>query len=326
MVMDTTIKYMNNVICKVLHSPLTDRRWIGMLLSTCIITITLSLPFPGYAKESFEFTDTELLGAGWTQSQIDEMRSARSIEVKKRKTDRLMRARESDLVRREYQKWVSRGKTPCRLLVEAAYNRNLLAVREIAEYYRVDVNCVDRKAGSALWSALIRRGSSDSNLDVVKYLVDHGANVKYRREGESVSYFAGYKGKSESAAYIVASGGNRADAERGLRQANINAAIFLKGLELGVKGVKKTAEFVGESIREGAKYNAEERARLGVTTQLGVYKIDNDGDYTYIHCNHAPSVPYKMLRGDDGQCIEPPSLTGGHDCNEVLETLIKRCG
>ena len=80
------------------------------------------------------------------------------------------------------------------------------------------------------------RGSSGgrSTFEMAKYLIEQGADVNYRREGYSVSYLAGLKGRAKTAEYIVANGGSRADVEKGSREANLNAAIFLKGLELGV--------------------------------------------------------------------------------------------
>ena len=44
------------------------------VIAVCSLLITLAIPLSSHAKEAFEYSDTELKEAGWSQIQIDQMR------------------------------------------------------------------------------------------------------------------------------------------------------------------------------------------------------------------------------------------------------------
>ena len=56
------------------------------------------------------------------------------------------------------------------------------------------------------------------------------------------SNLAVFRGWSETAAYIVGNGGKRADAEAGLRDAQINTKVFVEGLDLARRAITKVPE------------------------------------------------------------------------------------
>lgn len=248
------------------------------------------------------------------------------------KDGRICRVENSKLVRPACQSWKKAFiRTDCNHLRNAAFNRELDRIKHLVRYRGFDINCGPDTQSSVLLVALEegakgRTKYTASVVEIVKYLVENGADVHFRKKSDglkyvtdnkSMSFNAAYLNQFEAAAYLVKNGGSYEDAEAGYQYRKSRDARTAAAWE-SFKGS------VGEFFQKANKANEEERARLGVTAQLGVYKIDRDDNVTHIYCNRSPSVAHTMYRNKSG-CFEPPSLTGSHDCSEVYESLLKRC-
>jgi len=193
----------------------------------------------------------------------------------------------------------------CRRFIELAYERDLQQVKEFVKHGNVDVNCVAPNTGSALWSAMLdSRGSNrgGSTFDVVKYLVDHGANVKYTKEGRSISHLAGYKG----------------------REQGLNTAVFLAGLATFGYTVEKGAKSLGRVIQDGAQQISKDRERLGVTANTGVYNVRQSDKVTEVFCNRAPMLSNTVRDLGNGKCVSNV-WSGTYKCGELMKKTRNHC-
>lgn len=174
----------------------------------------------------------------------------------------------------------------CKQLINAAYDRNLNKVRRIVEDESIDVNCISEGLGSALWTGLLASGSatSQNTLTMTKYLIRKGANVNYTRNGRDVSNLAGYRGWTETAAYIVENGGDASSAKAGLRDGGINSAVALESLAVGAVAVQKGFETIKESLRSGSNVpsiSVQANDVCGVLNQCSVTNLQVSGKNSF---------------------------------------------
>jgi len=219
----------------------------------------------------------------------------------------------------------------CSELITAAYDRDLETVDKYVGTLGVDVNCRDDQKGSALWSSLLdSRGANRgrSTFDIVKYLVDNGADVTYVKERRSISHLAGFKGRLKSAAYIVANGGSKTEAEAGIKERKANDELFRSNLkkfvDSGIKAGKTIKKQAGGVLQDGQQQIDKDRKRLGVTAQLGVYDIKRSGKVTEVFCNRAPATPNTIRNIGDGKCVSSVWL-GTYKCGELLRKTRNYC-
>jgi ankyrin repeat protein len=96
-------------------------------------------------------------------------------------------------------------------LIYAAETGNLTVVRELIEEYGVDINSVS----TAYYMTALMRASLFGNLDIVRYLIDHGANVNATADiGMTALMFASQEGHLEIVRCLVERGGANANAAR----------------------------------------------------------------------------------------------------------------
>jgi len=110
----------------------------------------------------------------------------------------------------------------CKEIVSAAWEGRYQTVKTLLNR-GVSPNCVF--AGKSALLAAARYGKSwhwDQNIDTVKLLVEHGANIdfKYSNNGKVMTptYIAAYAGHTKTAIYLVSKGGSLKEAEAGHRK------------------------------------------------------------------------------------------------------------
>ena len=142
----------------------------------------------------------------------------------------------------------------CERLVNSATKGNITGVRSSLKK-NVSPNCKFNQE-TPLYNAVrhVKR-ESDSNLPVVKLLVEAGANLttKDRNTGATPTTLAAYLGHRRTTEYLLSAGGTADDLKEAQRLSKAKSNQILTALGLGFVGGDWLAGKIGEALKEGSK-------------------------------------------------------------------------